>query len=149
MTCVMKHWVAESYELLMIVLEGVDLLALTSLDQLLFTLKILFFFITKQATLTRRSMVLSLPVKLVFPGIADRTNPVKMILSNQNAPLLIQLVGRHSEFYVTIVTYSSKSLTDDVTISNKAFSITTHGITIKIRTLRINKPLQNNTRCFV
>jgi hypothetical protein len=87
-------------------------------------------------------MVLSLPLQLVFPGTTDRTNPVKMILSNQNAPLLIQLVGRHSEFYVqfTIVTYSSKSLTDDVTISNKAFSITTHGITIKIRTLRINKP---------
>jgi hypothetical protein len=44
-----------------------DLLVLTSLDQLLFILKILFNFITKQATSTRRSTVLSLPLQLGFP----------------------------------------------------------------------------------
>jgi len=40
-------------------LSTVDLLVLTSLDRLIFSLKILF---TKQATLVRRSTVLSLPV---------------------------------------------------------------------------------------
>jgi hypothetical protein len=38
----------------------VDLLVLTSLDQLLFVYKILFTFFTKQATLIRMSTVLSL-----------------------------------------------------------------------------------------
>jgi hypothetical protein len=49
-------------------LSAVELLVLTSLDQLLFILKILFTFFTKQATLMRRSTVLSLPLQLVFPG---------------------------------------------------------------------------------
>jgi hypothetical protein len=48
-------------------LSIVDLLVLTSLDQQLFTLKILFTFVTKQAKLMRRSTVLSLPVHLIFP----------------------------------------------------------------------------------
>ncbi len=49
-------------------LSTVDLLVLTSLDQLLFILKILFTYVTKQAaTLMRRSTVLSLPLQLVFP----------------------------------------------------------------------------------
>jgi hypothetical protein len=43
----------------------VDLLVLTSLDQLIFILKILFNFVTEQATLTR-STVLSLPPQLEF-----------------------------------------------------------------------------------
>jgi len=43
-------------------LSTVDLLALTSLDQLLFILKILFTFFTKQATLMRRSIVLNIPL---------------------------------------------------------------------------------------
>ncbi len=47
----------------------VDLLVLTSIYQLLFILKIVLTFLTKQATLTRRSIVLSFPLKLVFPGI--------------------------------------------------------------------------------
>ncbi len=51
-------------------LSTVDLLVLTSLDQLLFILKILFSFVTKQATLKRRSTVLSLPPYLVFPVYA-------------------------------------------------------------------------------
>jgi hypothetical protein len=46
----------------------VDLLVLTSLDQLIFILKILFTFDTKQAILIRRSTVLSLPLQLVFLG---------------------------------------------------------------------------------
>jgi len=52
----------------------VDLLVLTSLDQLLFTLKILFsFFFTKQAPLMRKSIVLSLSLQLLFP--APTLNP--------------------------------------------------------------------------
>jgi hypothetical protein len=49
-------------------ISTVDLLALISLDQLLFILKILFTYVTQQATLMRRSTVLSLPLQLVFPG---------------------------------------------------------------------------------
>ncbi len=47
-------------------LSTVDLFVLTSFDQLLFILKILFTFFTKQATLTRTSTVLSPPPQLVF-----------------------------------------------------------------------------------
>jgi hypothetical protein len=49
-------------------LSTVDLLVLTSLDLLVFILKILFSFFTKQATLMTRSTVLSLPPQLVFPA---------------------------------------------------------------------------------
>ncbi len=45
-----------------------DLLVLTSLDQLLFLVKILFPFFVKQATLIR-PIVLSFPPQLVFPGV--------------------------------------------------------------------------------
>ncbi len=44
-------------------ISTVDLLVLTSLDQLLFILKILFTFFTKQPTLMGRSTVLSLPLQ--------------------------------------------------------------------------------------
>ncbi len=44
------------------------LLVLNSFDQLLFILKILFTFVTKQATLIRRSIVLSLSLQQVLPG---------------------------------------------------------------------------------
>ncbi len=47
-------------------LSTFDLLVLISLDQIVFTLKILLSFFTKQATLMRRSTVLNL--QLVFPG---------------------------------------------------------------------------------
>ncbi len=50
-------------------LSMVDLLVLSSLDQLLFIMKILFRCFTKQATLLRRSTVPSLPPQLVFPGL--------------------------------------------------------------------------------
>ncbi len=49
-------------------LSTVDLLVLTSLDQLLFIMKILFTFITKQSTFIRRSAVLSLSPQLVLLG---------------------------------------------------------------------------------
>ncbi len=45
----------------------VDLLVLTSSYSALFKLKILFTFVSKQATLKRRSTVMSLPPQLVFP----------------------------------------------------------------------------------
>jgi hypothetical protein len=47
----------------------VDLHALTSLDQLLFYNENVVYFFTKQATLMRRSTVLSLPQQLVFPDL--------------------------------------------------------------------------------
>ncbi len=61
-------------------LGTVNLLVLTSLDQLLFKLKILWTFFTKQATLMRRSSVLSLPPQLVFPGTGRRCLSVTVIL---------------------------------------------------------------------
>jgi hypothetical protein len=49
----------------------VDLLVQTSLDYLLFILKILIIFFTKQATLIRRrSTVLSLPTQLLFSSLS-------------------------------------------------------------------------------
>jgi hypothetical protein len=49
----------------------VDLLALTSLEKLLFILKILVIFLTKQANSVRRSTVLRLPPQLVFPAFSN------------------------------------------------------------------------------
>jgi len=51
-------------------ISTVDLLVLTSLDELFLVLQALFTFLTKQASLTRRSMVPSLPLLLVFPVLA-------------------------------------------------------------------------------
>jgi hypothetical protein len=53
--------------------EGEDsarLISLFSLDQLIFIFKIVVIFDAKQATLTRRSTVLSFPLQIVFPGLA-------------------------------------------------------------------------------
>ncbi len=50
----------------LVFLGTVDLLVLTSLVQLIFILKILFTYFTKQVTLMRRSTVLNLPLQLVF-----------------------------------------------------------------------------------
>jgi hypothetical protein len=47
-------------------ISTIDLLVLTSLDKLLFPLKILFMVLTKQATLMRRSSDVSLPLQLEF-----------------------------------------------------------------------------------
>jgi len=47
-------------------LNTIDLLVLINLDQLLLELKLLFTFFTKQPTLLRRSIILSLPPQLVF-----------------------------------------------------------------------------------
>jgi hypothetical protein len=49
-------------------LSTIDLLVLTGLDQLLFQLKTLFSYITKQAFSIWRSTELSLPFQSVFPG---------------------------------------------------------------------------------
>jgi len=49
-------------------LSTVDLIVLTSLDQLVFLIGNIIFFFTKQATLMRRPSVLSLPPQLVFPA---------------------------------------------------------------------------------
>ncbi len=46
-----------------------DFPVLTSLDLLLLILKTLFTFFTKQVTLIRRLIVLSLPFQFVFPDI--------------------------------------------------------------------------------
>jgi hypothetical protein len=48
-------------------LSTVYLLVLTSLDQLLFLIKILFAYVTKQAALMRRSTVLSLSPSVSVP----------------------------------------------------------------------------------
>ncbi len=48
-------------------LNTVKLVVLTSLDQMLLVLEFLFTFFTKQATIMR-SIVLSLPIQLVFPA---------------------------------------------------------------------------------
>jgi hypothetical protein len=53
-----------------------DLLVLTSLDPLLFKSEILFTYVTKQATLTKTSSVLSLPSQLVFPVIRQCRYPL-------------------------------------------------------------------------
>ena len=49
-------------------LSTFDLLVLTSLDQFLFYMEHIIYLFTKQATLNRRSMALSLPILIVFPG---------------------------------------------------------------------------------
>ncbi len=66
-------------------LEGEDSVlltscVLTSLDLLLLILKLLFTFFTKQATLMRRSTVLSLPLKLKIPGL-DLEGEVSVLLT--------------------------------------------------------------------
>jgi hypothetical protein len=50
-------------------LSTVDLV-LISLDQYVFILKILFTFVTDQATLMRKSTELGLSIKIVFPDTA-------------------------------------------------------------------------------
>ncbi len=52
----------------------VDLLVLTSLDQLIFKLEILFSFLTKQSIFMRWSTVISLLPQLVFPEYFDRAS---------------------------------------------------------------------------
>ncbi len=59
-------------------LSTLDLLVLSSLDQLIFMLKIHKFFV-KQASLMRRSTVLSLPPQLAFPGQTEVALPAATI----------------------------------------------------------------------
>jgi len=55
-------------------LSTVDLLVLISLEQLLLLWKYYLLIFTKQATLMRRSTVLSLPPLLVFPALTMKSN---------------------------------------------------------------------------
>jgi hypothetical protein len=52
-------------------ISTVDLLVLTSLDQLVFIMKILFTFVTKQVVFMRRSIVLS-PLQLAVPAYREQ-----------------------------------------------------------------------------
>ncbi len=52
-------------------LSTVDLLVLTSLNQLLFKSKIFFKFLTKQAVVMKRSTVLTLSPQFVFPDMLN------------------------------------------------------------------------------
>ncbi len=61
-------------------ISTINLLILTSLDQLLLIMKILFKCFTRQAILMRRSIVLSLPLQLVVPG--KWASPSHALLSN-------------------------------------------------------------------
>ncbi len=69
-----SHWKGKLSTVYLLVLPvdllvlTADLLVLTSLDQLLFVLKILLTFFSRQATSMRRSSVLSLPSQLAFHG---------------------------------------------------------------------------------
>jgi hypothetical protein len=56
-----------------------DLLVLTSLDVVLLKLKLLFTSVLKQATLMRRSNVLSLPLQLVFCGATNFSGLTSLI----------------------------------------------------------------------
>jgi hypothetical protein len=61
-------------------LSTVDLLLLTSFDQMLFILKILFTYVTKYVALMRRSIVLNLLLQLVFPGFSLKQGTKRDIL---------------------------------------------------------------------
>jgi len=52
-------------------ISTVDLLVLTSLDQIVFIMKILFTFVTKQVVFMRRSIVLS-PLQLAVPAYREQ-----------------------------------------------------------------------------
>jgi hypothetical protein len=65
------------------------LLVLTGLDQLLLILKILSTYFAKQATLMRRSTVLSLPPQLAFPGLSFFFFSVKKVDSAEKVTFLL------------------------------------------------------------
>jgi len=68
-------------------IRTVDLLVLSSFDQLLLILKTLFFFLTNQALLSRRSTVLSLHLHWGFPalGVKVSTITVDCVFAHVNA----------------------------------------------------------------
>jgi hypothetical protein len=79
-------------------LDTVDLLVLTSLDQVIFILKILFTCSTKQPTLIRRSTGLSFPLQLVFPGYNN--TKVKDICRHWYIGIML---GAYSKIFLTYV----------------------------------------------
>jgi hypothetical protein len=70
--------------------EG-PVLALTSLDQHIFILKPLITFVRKQATVMRRSSVLSLPLQLVFLAFVYRL----LALSQPRKPVMELTFGAY------------------------------------------------------
>jgi len=60
-------------------LSTIDLFVLTGSDQLIFVMKILFTFVTKQAALLKRTTLLSLPLQLVFPDLTYPTPPATQV----------------------------------------------------------------------
>ena len=61
-------------------LSTVDLLILTSLDQLIFILKVFIGILKKQVTLMRRSNVQSHPFQLMFPGYSYNILLFKVVM---------------------------------------------------------------------
>jgi hypothetical protein len=96
-------------------LSTIDLLVLPRLDQLLLILKLLFTFFAKQATLTRRSTVLNLPPKSVFPGwdlqhLGSSGDFLHMLMTSFEPCWafvvmlrIILILGRYSQFRETAV----------------------------------------------
>jgi hypothetical protein len=79
----------------------VDLLVLTSLEELLFILKILLSFFTKQATLIRRSTVLSLLSQLIFPEESFLQQTLTLLSAIYILNILVQKthkIGQSSDY---------------------------------------------------
>ncbi len=69
-------------------LSTVDLLVLTNLDQVLFRID----FFTKQATFLRKSFVLRLPLRLVFPGDPNKNSTSLSLEKDITTKLIITLL---------------------------------------------------------
>ncbi len=82
-------------------LSMVDLHEPTSLGQLIFIMKILFIFVTKQAALMRRSVVLSRPLQLVFSGRGKVLQSVRLISIGQKCllGLFYHIIGAIKKSY--------------------------------------------------
>ncbi len=78
-------------------LSAADFHVLTSLDQLIFILKILFAFVTKQATFTRRSTLLILPLQLASHGSTNELLPLAS--SNFTYSLLLLSARKPSPYW--------------------------------------------------
>ncbi len=89
-----------------------DLLILTSLDQLVLILQTFFTFLTKWATLMRRSTVLSLPLQLVFPVhieslgdigyLHDFTTVLVYLIFKVSIKILFVVHLKHSSFWPSV-----------------------------------------------
>jgi hypothetical protein len=118
-------------------LSTVDLLALTSLNQFILILKILLTFVSKQATLMKRSTVLSHPVQVVFPGLlfwgtAWITQSVLPIVVGSSLGTTTLSITTFS-----IMTLSIQGLfaTLRITLSTTTLSIKSFFVTLSVTTL--------------